>query len=440
VDGTAEPAETGLAEVKPGGIVLVRLEANVDAEWHMYSLTTPPGPIPTTIRVGGWSGDRNVTYFEPPALTKFDPNFNANTETYEGKQIFLARVRLKDSVPAGALNLTFEPRYQTCSGTVCIPPRTRQVAVALNVNAGAKTTAAAIPAGYIEAKPRSGAPGATSAERRLDPFPRTGFRGWPCGNFHSLRLPDDSDHMSYFVGHRGGVAQAVTFCIGIIVLFTAFGGNNHPGPWTGGRVALGSNPWVNGFIALVFFTFGLSLLGAFEITIPSGLLTKLNDASGKGGYLGSLLMGLTFALASFACVGPFMGTLLAASVQGGALRPLVGMATFATGLALPFFLLASVPQLPGEASALRRMAVAREGGHGLLRSHRDAEVSLQPRCRPPNRILTRERFLALWVVLLAIAGGYLAGFRTPSRHFARRRTGPCPPADRHPDRRDGLEP
>ena len=82
-----------------------------------------------------------------------------------------------------------------------------------------------------------------------------------------------------------------------------------------GVVQLGSNPWVNGFIALVFLAFGLSLLGAFEITIPSALLTKLNQIRERGGIAGTLLMGLTFALSSFACVGPFVGTLLAASVR-----------------------------------------------------------------------------------------------------------------------------
>ena len=87
----------------------------------------------------------------------------------------------------------------------------------------------------------------------------------------------------------------------------------------------------------------MSLLGAFEITIPSGVLTKLNAASGQGGYIGTLLMGLTFALASFACVGPFMGTLLAASVGADKLRPVLGMVVFASGLALPFFLLALFP-------------------------------------------------------------------------------------------------
>src|SRR4029079_4674875 len=78
---------------------------------------------------------------------------------------------------------------------------------------------------------------------------------------------------------------------------------------------LGGNPWVNAFIAAVFCVLRLRLLGAFEITLPSGLLTKLDGASRRGGYFGTLLMGLTFSLTSFACVGPFVGPLLASSVQ-----------------------------------------------------------------------------------------------------------------------------
>ena len=91
-----------------------------------------------------------------------------------------------------------------------------------------------------------------------------------------------------------------------------------------GVVQLGSNPWVNGFIAIVFIVFGLSLLGAFEITLPSSLLTKMDQASQRGGSIGTLLMGLTFSLTSFACVGPFIGTLLAGSVQRGGIQPALG--------------------------------------------------------------------------------------------------------------------
>src|ERR1035441_7513838 len=154
--------------------------------------------------------------------------------------------------------------------------------------------------------------------------------------------------MSYFLnresgGRRESIVQALIFCLGIIVLFSGLGLTTTAilGPF--GIVTLGSNPWVNAFISALFIAFGLSLLGAFEITIPSVILTRLNQGADQGGFLGSLLMGLTFSLASFACVGPFVGTLLAASVSGGKTRPLIGMVTFATGLALPFFLLAVFP-------------------------------------------------------------------------------------------------
>ena len=169
-----------------------------------------------------------------------------------------------------------------------------------------------------------------------------------------------------------------------------------------GVVQLGSNPWVNGFIALVFLAFGLSLLGAFEITIPSGVLTRMDRASQRGGILGTLLMGLTFSLTAFACVGPFVGTLLAGSVSGGGLRPLAGMVAFASGLALPFFLLALFPsylgRLPKSGGWMARVKVVL--GFvilaAMLKYLSNVDAVLQ------WNVLTRERFLAAWVVLFAL--------------------------------------
>ena len=117
--------------------------------------------------------------------------------------------------------------------------------------------------------------------------------------------------------------------------------------------------------------FGVSLLGAFEITIPSAILTRLDPWRANGGIAGTLLMGLTFALSSFACVGPFMGTLLAASVSDGGARPLFGMLAFATGLAMPFFLLALFP------SYLKRLP---KSGGWLARVKVVMGLSCWPRC------------------------------------------------------------
>ena len=216
--------------------------------------------------------------------------------------------------------------------------------------------------------------------------------------------------MSYFLNKRAVVFQAAVFCIGIIVLFSGIGllTTTLLGPF--GVVRLGSSPWVNGFISIVFLVFGLSLLGAFEITLPSSMLTKLDSASQRGGILGTLLMGLTFSLTSFACIGPFVGPLLAAAAQSGGARPLIGMATFATGLATPFFLLAVFPgvlkRMPRSGGWLPRVKVTM--GFVILAAMLKY-VSAVDQVLQWN-FLTRERFLAAWVVLFAMAGLYLLGF------------------------------
>jgi len=160
----------------------------------------------------------------------------------------------------------------------------------------------------------------------------------------------------------------------------------------------------------LFIAFGLSLLGAFEITIPSSILTRLNQSSEKGGFTGTLLMGLTFSLASFACVGPFVGTLLAASVGGSLARPMAGMVTFAAGLALPFFLLALFPsylkRLPRSGGWLARVKVVM--GFVILAASLKYFASMDQVLS--WGVLTRERFLAAWIVLTAMAGLYLLGF------------------------------
>jgi thiol:disulfide interchange protein DsbD len=202
----------------------------------------------------------------------------------------------------------------------------------------------------------------------------------------------------------------VLFCLGIVVLFSGLGLMTTAilGPF--GVVQLGSNPWVNGFIAVVFLAFGLSLLGAFEITIPSSVLTKLDRGTQKGGIAGTLLMGLTFALSSFACVGPFMGTLLAASVGSGGARPLLGMLAFASGLALPFFLLALFPsylkRLPKSGAWMARVKVVM--GFIVLAAMLKFLASVDQVLQ--WNVITRERFLAAWIVLFAMAGLYLLGF------------------------------
>jgi thiol:disulfide interchange protein len=398
----------------PGGKALLHAAAKVDPGWHLYSASSPAG-IPTTFQIGPDSLIGGTRTFQTPPKRAFDKNFGSDTETYEGAAAFLVELPLKKDMPPGPAELAVKIRYQTCNDTQCVPSRYSGT-VPLSVDPGA--AAAVIPAGYTEAKPPApgtSAPTSSGQEQGLGAFLLVAFGFGLASIFTPCVFPMIPITMSFFLnrqssGKGDGLVQAIVFCLGIIVLFSGIGLLIMAALGPFGVVQLGSNPWVNGFIAALFIVFGLSLLGAFEITIPSSVLTRLNSSSGKGGFGGTLLMGLTFSLASFACVGPFVGTLLAASVGNGGTRPLIGMVTFAAGLSLPFFLLALFPsylkRMPRAGGWMSRVKVVM--GFVILAASLKYLSSLDQVLR--WNVLTRDRFLAAWIVLFAMAGLYLLGF------------------------------
>lgn len=411
-----------LAKAAPGAVIGAQLNLTLDGDWHMYSLTTPPpgptgGPIATTIQAPpDHAVVQRIEVFFPAPERRFDPNFNLETETYSHSVGFYLKIHLQPNAPAGVQPVEINTRYQLCTDRECLPPRRVTVAAKLEIAAGAAPSSPAVPAGYRALQPEVSKPAAKPrAPQGLGAFLLVAFGFGLASIFTPCVFPMIPITMSYFLSREAGsrgqaLAQASVFCLGIIFLFTAigFGLTVALGPFA--VVQLGSNPFVNAAISIVFFVFGLSLLGAFEITLPSGLLTRLNAATGQGGYAGTLLMGLTFCLAAFACVGPFMGTLLAASVGGDKLQPVLGMLAFSTALASPFFLLALFPsmlkKLPRSGGWMARVKVVLGF---LVLATMLKYLSTVDQVMHWN-LLTRERFLALWMVMFALPGLYLLGF------------------------------
>jgi len=409
----------------PGSRLLGRLTARIDPGWHLYALSTPQGgPIPTTIALAPHPAVAEWKIHQPRPTRKFDPNFKVDTETYQKQADFLLEITLAPDAPVGALNLEAQIRFQCCDDTMCLPPRRVAAAAAVQVDPAAPPFEIRIPADYTEfstapaTPPRSAAlptPAAGEPNQGLVVFLVVAFGFGLAAIFTPCVFPMIPITMSYFLNRpagvrRQGLLEALVFCLGIIGLFTALGlaATALLGPF--GVVQLGSSVWVNTFIAAVFLLFGLSLLGAFEITLPASLLTRLDQASRGGGMAGALLMGLTFTLAAFACVGPFMGTLLAASLSSGGTRPLLGMLAFASGLALPFFFLALFPaylkRLPRSGGWMERVKVVM----GLVILAVMVKYLSAIDQVMQWGVLTRERFLAAWVVLFAMAGCYLLGW------------------------------
>jgi thiol:disulfide interchange protein DsbD len=401
-------------QAAPGAEVLVTLHVELPAPWHMYSMTTPqPGPIRTTIRLAENPHLSLVEVYVRPPHTQFDPNFNLDSETYDKETGFLLTLKISADAPAGPLAFTVEPRYQLCNDKECLPPKRVPVTGSITVDAKAPAGTAQIPAEW--SKPGSAPPAKPQQPPRqpMGSFLLIAFGFGLAAVFTPCVFPMIPITMSFFLNQGGtraqAIQQALVFSLGIVVLFTAIGIGLSAALGPFAVVQLGSNPWVNGVLCLVFFAFGLSLLGAFEITLPTGLLTRLNMASSRGGFLGSLLMGLTFCLASFACVGPFVGTLLAASVGTDRLQPILGMIAFSSALASPFFLLALFPsflqKMPRSGGWMARVKVVL--GFVIL------AVLLKYLLNVDQvlhwGILSRERFLALWVVLFSLPGLYLLG-------------------------------
>jgi thiol:disulfide interchange protein len=404
LDPVSWTLSSDVTKAAPGATVPLRLTAKIDDGWHIYSVTTPPPTIPLKV-----TGDATHVY-QPKPEQKYDEALAANAEFYEKEAVFWIPFDVKKDAAAGTLEITGQVRYAACDSKRCLPPKTKPISFTLTVDPTAPAIAAfAAPAGYIDtaAPPKPAAPAKTS--EGMLAYLLTAFGLGVAAIFTPCVFPMIPITVSFFLNDRGGIRQAIVFSLGIVVLFCALGLGVTAAVGPFGVVQLASNPWVNGFIALVFAVFALSLLGAFEITLPSSVLTKLDAASRRGGYFGTLLMGLTFALTSFACVGPFVGSLLAASVQLKGWQPVLGMASFATGLAFPFFFLAAFPgylkKLPRSGGWLARVKTVM--GFALLAIMLKYAANIDQVLQ--LNWLTRERFLAAWFVLFAMAGLYLLG-------------------------------
>ena len=174
---------------------------------------------------------------------------------------------------------------------------------------------------------------------------------------------------------------------------------------------MATNVWFNIIFFFLLIIFAASFLGAFEITLPSSLVNKIDKQSDKGGIIGIFFMAFTLALVSFSCTGPIVGTLLFESAVSGNIRgPLIGMLGFSSALALPFGLFAAFPgwlnSLPKSGSWLNSVKVVL----GLLelalafKFLSNADLVIQA------GVITREVFIAIWIAIFGIMTLYLWGF------------------------------
>lgn len=174
--------------------------------------------------------------------------------------------------------------------------------------------------------------------------------------------------------------------------------------------SLSTNGIFNFFFFLLLVAFAASFLGAFELTLPSSLVNKMDANSDKGGIAGLFFMAGTLALVSFSCTGPIIGTLLVqAATTGALLGPAVGMFGFSFALALPFALFALFPsvmnKLPKSGGWLNSVKVVL----GFLELAFALKFLSNVDLAYHWEWFDRELFLALWIIIFGLMGIYLLG-------------------------------
>jgi thiol:disulfide interchange protein DsbD len=446
------------AEAKRGETVQLIITATVDEGYHLYAMKQPSGvagPIPIEAHlakdwdavlepVGDWQ--------EPQSRIKFDKGFEIDVAVLEGSPVeFRRSFRLRGDATVGTVTAAGHLFVQACTAESCLPPVKRPFEVKLVVAAGAAVVveepAAATPAPTSEVAPPTSTATSPTAPSGAAKAPASGaldssiegdLKGKSLSSFILASFffgllalltpcvfPMIPITVSFFTKTKAAtrgqaIMNAGVYAGSIILGFTligfvvsmllrVFGGGVEQ---SGFANQLAANPWVNLAFALLYLIFALSLFEILHLSLPSWVTGGVNQAAqGRTDFFGIAMKALVFVLISFTCTAPLIGVLIVQTLSGEWTRPLVGMMSFSAGFALPFFVLALVPQylsaLPKAGGWLfaTKMVMGMLVLAAALKFLSNADLVLYQE----DMIITREVFLAIWAGIAAATALYLFG-------------------------------
>lgn len=404
------------------------IKATIDKGWHVYSqFIEDGGPVPTSFK---FTPSADYTLIgkvseSPKAVTAFDPNFGMQIAWHDKQVIFTQKIKLKN--PKTTVSGVLE--FMVCNDRKCLPPTEVEFSIPVDVSVGAALastdTAATAPILAADSSAvqktneskvstsgvdNEGASGAGS----LWSIFIAGFLGGLAAFFMPCIYPMIPLTVSFFTKKAGsrakGIRSAAIYGLSIIFIYVALGLAITLIFGTSALNEAASSATFNLLFFALLVIFAISFLGAFEITLPSSLVNKMDEKSDKGGLIGLFFMAFTLALVSFSCTGPIIGTLLVDAVSKGAyLGPAMGMFGFSAALAIPFTLFAIFPswlkEMPKSGGWLNTVKVSLGFLELALAFKFLSNVDLAYHWN----ILNRDIFLIIWIVIFAFWGLYLLG-------------------------------
>ena len=446
-DGTDSPSVVATATIEPG--------------YHLYSIDNPAGGSNPLVFYFDTKGCETVgtPTADHPYTKEFDDTFEVDQHFYSNKVTFTQKLK----PTAASYSVDVEIKGQACNDTGCT-----QVYGGKSLTGKAPASAATAPVADLPA-PLAAAEEATDeakaeaiaeevdslhkADGPLVPGVLTQGdvtkEGWWTNVEAELRAfeadaPEATSSLLYIfiAGFLGGLIALVTPCVWPMIPMTvsfflkqnkksrkkAIGAAaTYGGSIIVIYVVLGlavtiifgasalNNLATNAIFNIIFFlllvVFAISFMGGFELTLPSSWTNKMDSkVDATTGMLSIFFMAFTLVLVSFSCTGPIIGTLLVeAASTSNFVSPAVGMFGFSLALALPFTLFAMFPtmlnSMPKSGGWMNTVKVVL----GFLELALALKFLSVADLAYGWRILDREVFVSLWIVIFALLGVYLLG-------------------------------
>ena len=417
--------------------------AKIDKGFHVYSqfLKIPDGqngPIPTSFTfpesaVYTLVGNVKET---SKGITKYDPNFELTLKYFENKAVFVQHIKSKNTgIVKGSLE------FMCCNDKTCLPPKTIDFEFDLakaklatedkkaTIDTAVKPAASAfsdVPLQKAKDSPNPQKIQVVQLNVKNDTVAAKeenksglwwlllkGFGAGLAALLTPCMYPMIPLTVSFFLKKAkkkiSAIGSSMIFGLSIIAIFVGitFIATLLFGPNALNQLA--SSVFFNLFTFAVLLIFGISFLGAFNITLPSSWVNKTDNMSETGGLVGIFFIALTLVIVSFSCTGGIVAGVVASINMGGIYAPVVTMLGFSLGIAIPFTIFSIFPNLmqkmPKSGGWLNMVKVT----FGFLELAFALKFLSSADLVNHWGILKREYFIALWIVIFTMLGFYLLG-------------------------------
>lgn len=383
------------------------MTAAIEDKWHLYAMDLPEGgPIATSFTFEtptGYNLEGKPIAVNTPVV-KFDNSFGMDIGMHSGTTEFRQKITVKELPVTVSGFVTF----MSCDDTQCLPPRDVEFSVAIG---GGESSSAA---------DRAGTTGTVTSAP--DNQPKKGFLKFfllsMLAGFAGIltpcvfpMIPMTVAFFSQGGGSKGSaIGKALIFGLSIVLLYSSLGIIVSLTSAGAGFANTLSTHWIPNLLFFsLFLVFAASFFGAFEIVLPSKWVSSSDSKVDRGGALAAFFLGLTTVLVSFSCTGPIVGALLVEAASGDVLRPTIGMFGFGLAFALPFTLFALFPswmqKMPKSGGWLNSVKVVL----GFIMLAFSLKFASTVDTVYNLGILSRDVYLAIWIVLFVLLGIYLMG-------------------------------